>query len=71
VIGYLTGLDWPTIAIHALWLGVGVLIGFLIASIMAMGGRLSEGEEWASFQAPDPAPDLEAEAWTRAGEVEP
>ena len=81
MIAYLTGLDLATIAGYGVVLGVGVLVGFLIASVMAMGGRLSDVEEWASFPAPDLADnariaDLEAElamaraerdaAWTKA-----
>ena len=56
--GYLASLDWAAIAGYGLVLGVGVLIGFLIATIMAMGGRLADFEEWSGYHAPDHAPDL-------------
>ena len=52
MIAYLMVLDWPTIALHGLWLVVGVLVGFLLASIMAMGGECSRIEEKLEAEKP-------------------
>lgn len=30
--------DWGNLAVHGLWLGVGVLVGFWAAALMAVAG---------------------------------